>query len=82
MAWTDDELQQLDAIRYRRGAARAFRAVVSGLAIVVAIRSGIGYGIGAWLLGLVVAQMLEPEIPERLEARARELDRQRAGGAR
>lgn len=78
MTWTDDELQQIESIRYRRAAARAFRAVVSGLAIVVAIRSGIGYGVAAWLLGLVVAQLLEPEIPESLEARARELDRQRA----
>lgn len=78
MTWTDDELQQLDAIRYRKAAARAFRAVMLGISIVVAMRTGWGYGIGAALLGLALAQCLEPEIPERLASRAREIDKQRS----
>lgn len=80
MNWTDDELQQLDAIRYRKAAARAFRAVMLGISIVVAMRAGWGHGIGAALIGLALAQCLEPEIPESLANRARELDKQR--GAR
>ena len=77
MNWTDNELQQLDAIRYRKAAARAFRAVMLGISIVVAMRAGWGYAIGAALLGLALAQCLEPEIPESLANRARGLDKQR-----
>lgn len=79
MTWTNDELQQLATLRRRKAAARFFRAVCTGLAIVAAIRMGIGYGIAGWLLGLVIAHAMEPELPANLVTRARELDRQRAG---
>lgn len=78
MTWTDAELQQLDGIRNRKAAARSFRAVMLGLAIVAALRLGWAYGIALAALGMLIAHALEPEIPESLERRAREIDATRA----
>ena len=80
MTWTDSELQELDAIRYRRATVRALRGIAAGLGIVVALRSSIPAGAGAWLIMLAIAQCWEPTIPDHLEKRARELDRAQGGG--
>lgn len=76
--WAPGEVQQLDGIRYRLAAVRAMRAVATGLCIVFAVRHGITYGMGAWLLAMLALQAMAPEIPDALAARAREIDRQRA----
>lgn len=78
MTWTDEEMLQLDGIRYRKAAVRALRAVATGICIVLAMRHGLLLGIAAWLIALALVQCLEPEIPDRLSNRAREIDRQRA----
>lgn len=78
MTWTDDEIRQLDGIRYRQAATRALRAVATGLCITLATRNGIPAGVAAWLLAMLACQCMAPEVPENLEARAREIDRQRA----
>lgn len=77
MTWTDEEMLQLDGIRYRKAAVRVLRAVATGLCITLATRHGIPDGAASWILAMLACQCLEPEIPDRLANRAREIDRQR-----
>lgn len=76
--WTESERRELSRIRQRGQAVRALRAIASGLAIVVALRTGIPHAVAAWLLAMLILQAMEPEIPHTLRSRAQEIDRQRA----